>query len=109
MPIHTFALPYFFVTDRIAYRTGEGNIFTGICLSTGGLSVHVGGGGGCLPMEGGGLPLKGGGLYGAEPPPPPHLHLYTPRYCQPAVGTYPTGMHSCIHLWKSDKEHFYWN
>ena len=33
---------------------------------------------------------RGGGMHGGGRSPPP-----LPRYGQPAVGTYPTGMHTC--------------
>ena len=48
---------FVFVTDSIAYRYGEGNVFTGICLSTGRSTF-----GGGLPLDGGGLSLKGESL-----------------------------------------------
>ena len=67
----------------ICYRPGEGNVFTGVCLLTGGSwegDLHGGG----LPWEG---DLHGGGgLHGGTDSPP---------YGKPAVGTHPTGMHSC--------------
>ena len=49
----------------------EGYVFTGTCLSMGG-----------LPLEG--VCMKGNCMEGADPP----------RYGKLAVGTYPTGMHS---------------
>ena len=52
---------------------GQGNMFTGVCLSTGG----------CL-LLGGGFLLWGGCL------------VETPQTATAAGGTYPTGMHSCI-------------
>ena len=50
------------IIDR---RSGEGNDFTRVCLSTGGgfptcINCHMIGG---LPLEGGGLPFDGGGLH----------------------------------------------
>ena len=59
---------------------GEGNVFTGVCYS-----VHRGG----LAWKGGNLPWGGGGVHGGG-----HTSS-SPRYGQPAVGTHPTGMHSC--------------
>ena len=70
-------------------RSGEGNVFTGICLSTGG-----------LPMEGGGLHGKGVCMKGADPLPPPTSSRDPLRYGQPAVGTHLTGMLSCLHCWR---------
>ena len=82
---------------------GQGNIFTGVCLSTGG--------GGCLPqcMLGCHTPP------GMENPPPPAPPIgwrtppdgepprmetppekQTPAYGLRAAGTHPTGMHSCF-------------
>ena len=62
-----------------ATKLGQGNIFTGVCLSTGGgsASVHA-------------------GIYppGADTPP----RKQTPAYGQRAAGTHPTGMHSCLLL-----------
>ena len=66
----------------------EGNVFTGVCLSTGGLSVR---GGVCLQgvyFQGGSLSwgsLSRGGLCHRDPP-----------YVGRAGGMHPTGMHSCF-------------
>ena len=68
-----------------ATKLGQGNIFTGVCLSTGG-----------------GLPqcMLGYTPPGADTPPrsrhPPPKQ--TPAYGQRAAGTHPTGMHSCLLL-----------
>ena len=76
-----------------ATKLGQGNIFTGVCLSTGG---------------GGGLPqcMLGYTSPGPDPPdqtPPEQIpreqtppRKQTPAYGQRAAGTHPTGMHSCL-------------
>ena len=77
---------------------GQGNIFTGVCLSTGGVPFFWG----CLfwgvPFWGGaflgGVPFLGGAFFwggaffGRGVPPP--------EYGQRSAGTHPTGMHSCV-------------
>ena len=72
----------------------QGNVFTGVCLSTGG--------GGCLPqcMLGCQIPLDQADPPGSGRPPwtrqtlpPPGKQ--TPAYGLRAAGTHPTGMHSC--------------
>ena len=74
---------------------GQGNVFTGVCLSTGGR--------GCLPqcMLGCHIPPD---LADTPPgtwqtPPGPGRHhpprMLTPTYGPRAAGTHPTGMHSC--------------
>ena len=104
-----FSIKFKFITTR-KRSLGQGNIFTGVCLSTGG--VPAPGGcllpGGCLVQEGGvwswrgcllleggcsgGCLLLGGclvwGVPGGDPP----------RTATAAGGTHPTGMHSCNKL-----------
>ena len=79
-----------------ATKLGQGNIFTGVCLSTGGsASVHAG----IYPPD-----------QTLPPPPSPRDQTLpeqdppqeqtpprkqTPAYGQRAAGTHPTGMHSC--------------
>ena len=67
---------------------GQGNMFTGVCLSTGG--------GGCLLL--GGAWYRGGGngacfRWGCQ--------VETPRTATTARGTHPIGMHSCsgVSIW----------
>ena len=76
---------------------GQGNIFTGVCLSTGG--------GGCLPhcMLGCHTPPPGWrNPPGWSTPPrmenPPPPGKQTPAYGLRAAGTHPTGMHTCLML-----------
>ena len=73
---------------------GQGNVFTGVCLSTGG--------GGCLPqcMLGYQIPLGPGrhppGTRQTPPGPGRPPGKQTAAYGLRAAGTHPTGMHSCF-------------
>ena len=86
---------HLFITAR-KRSLGQGNIFTGVCLSTGG----VPGPGGCLVLGGAwsrgrggawsrgrGVPAPGGGVPGGDP-----------QTATAAGDTHPTGMHSCLNL-----------
>ena len=75
------ALECFLVTAR-KQSLGQGNMFTGVCLSTGGQCLVPGGG--LVPAGGGGVPAPGGAWWR---PPPTAIA---------ASGTHPTGMHSCV-------------
>ena len=79
-----------------ATKLGQGNKFTGVCLSTGGRGVVY------LAWSWGGMKFSGGmkfwGVWNFrggsqnffwDAPTPP-------RYSQCAAGTHPTGMHSCL-------------
>ena len=82
-----------------ATKFGQGNIFTGVCLSSGGGDLPQ-----CMmgytppaPDPPGTRPTPPG----TRPPqdqthPPPPTGKQTPAYGQRAAGTHPTGMHSCI-------------
>ena len=84
-----------------ATKLGQGNIFTGVCLSTGGVCLSA-----CWYIPPGTRPPRSTPP-GTKPPreqtPPWSRHLpgadpppkQTPGYGQPAAGTHPTGMHSC--------------
>ena len=73
---------------------GQGNMFTGVCLSTGG-GLLLGGcllPEGCMVLEGvgpGGVCSRGGVCSGGVPG-------GDPRTATAAGGTHPTGMHSCL-------------
>ena len=84
---------------------GQGNVFTGVCLSTGGEGV-------CLSVCWDAIPPLDGGTPQVETPPdgehppgwrtppdgePPPPGKQTPAYGLRAAGTHPTGMHSCFH------------
>ena len=79
---------------------GQGNMFTGVCLSTGGCLVWGVPGlgdawsGGCLV---GGVPGPGGAWLGGVPGPGGGggLHQMPPWTATAAGGTHLTGMHSC--------------
>ena len=91
------------VTDRIR-SMGEGNVFTGVCLFTGGLPPELLPGGWVsylrgvsFPREGCGCLVRGGwlsgqrlGVSGQE-----GSRHAPPKMATAAVGTHPTGMHSC--------------
>ena len=94
---------------------GQGNTFTGVCLSTGG--VHgpgVAWSGGCMVLGGvhdpggawsqgvhgpGGCMVQGGawswGVHGPGCMVPGGCMVETPPTATAAAGTHPTGMHSC--------------
>ena len=84
-------------------RSCEGYVFTGVCLSTGGVGVSVSVHAGIHPPGADTLP-------GADTPPeqtPPRGADTSPRSRHPppprdtataADGTHPTGMHSCFNL-----------
>ena len=77
---------------------GQGNVFTGVCLSTGGrvsASVHAG-----MPDPPGWRTPPDGDPPGMETPLPPGWRTPPPGkqtaiYGQRAAGTHPPGMHSC--------------
>ena len=69
---------------------GQGNMFTGVCLSTGGCLLRGVPAHGVpapwgVPAPGGVGSCSGGGCL-----------VETPQTATAAGGTYPTGMHSCI-------------
>ena len=81
---------------------GQGNVFTGVCLSTGG-GVCLSACWDAIPLPPDGEPPLGWRTppwmenhpppWDGEPPPP---GKQTPAYGLRAAGTHPTGMHSCI-------------
>ena len=101
----------FFITAR-KQSLGQGDMFTGVCLSTGGCLVPWGWGawsrgvpapGGLVPRGAcsrgvwsggvpgpGEVPAWGGGLVWEG------CLVETPRTATAAGGTHPTGMHSCL-------------
>ena len=92
-PPITFDLVYNFY--RPQRSCGQGNAFTGVCLSRGGrgsASVHAG-----MPYP------PGPGRHPPGPGRPPHPPdqadppgKQTPAYGLRTAGTHPTGMHSCF-------------
>ena len=79
-------LDHYFITAR-KRSLGQGNMFTGVCLSTGGeVPDHV------HPQE------QTPAQEQTHPPPPSTEHAG--RYGQRAGGTHPTGMQSCLILVK---------
>ena len=70
-----------------ATKLGQGNIFTSVCLSTGGGGVCLSA---CWDIQPPSIPCPPG----ADPPP----GKQTPAYGQRAAGTHPTEMHSC-YIW----------
>ena len=77
----------------VATKLGQGNIFTSVCLSTGGsASVHAG----IHPPEAD-TPLPGSTPPLEQTPreQTPSPGRQTPAYGLRAAGTHPTGMHSC--------------
>ena len=73
---------------------GQGNVFTGVCLSTGGrvsASVHAG----IPPPRTRQIPPDQADPPGTRQTPP---GKQTPAYGLRVAGTHPTGMHSCYEV-----------
>ena len=77
--VHTLRKTIYSVTTARKRSLGQGNMFTGVCLSTG-----VGAWSRGVPGPGGGVPGPGGAWW------------RPPRTATAAGGTHPTGMHSCF-------------
>ena len=77
--VHTLRKTIYSVTTARKRSLGQGNMFTGVCLSTG---VGAWSRGGAWTRMG--VPGPGGCL------------VETPRTATAASGTHPTGMHSCF-------------
>ena len=101
--LYMFSVENLPMLNDVERSLGQGNILTGMCLSTGGVSAL----GGCLVWGGylvGGACSRGGvacsqgvpGLVGAVPG---GCLVETPRMATAAGGTHPTGMHSCHLQW----------
>ena len=79
-------------------KYGQGNVFTGICLSTGGSSVHKGVSVQGVSVRGGGPLCPGGGLCPGGLSVQGLCHPDPPRTVMCVGGMHPTGMNSCKHL-----------
>ena len=82
---------------------GQGNKFTGVCLSTGGGVIPA-----CTEADPPGTRHSPPGPDPPGPPPKFFIFYFFLPYGQHAGGTHPTGMHSCYHcdLWMIKRK---WN
>ena len=77
-PVHLSTISFLQPVNEVC----EGYVFTGVCLSTGGVTAPLHAGIHTLPPD--------------QKQTPPQCML---GYGQQAGGTHPTGMHSCSHFW----------